>query len=414
MIWRLMKLAPMGGWLPAVGVASLVLCAIDGDAGFWFILVFLGFTEANRPSEIQFFGPLPVDARDILAARIFGLLVLLWLPLMLYALFRQSTIAVAAGSLLTLLLIWQQTRNLRELPPRTWLMTLPFLCVFAAMFGKDAVSLRVPWIMEQSGMAAFAVTTSAWVAITAVLFHTLRTSPELLAVKAEVADVTAPGRVWVKTRNPILHLVWSLNFHWVLCFLFALWAGIRASVDMLLFPIFFLQPWNYAHPELRWLSLLPARPATMLAAVLLPGAVAMGCGYAIGSHLPVDRFVWLRILLTHSRPYPNVVTLQAMVFQLLCLASLMMVGTLFSMAEYWRVLYRLPGRRIVVRLSGLALLISVSVAYDLIAGRWLASVSTKTAAVPMAVLFLALIYWLCYAMFRQLEFADKVRPGGGA
>lgn len=423
MIWQLIQLNRMWGFPLLFGMAGVVACAAGDNFTFWLLLLFGGVMAAIQENDLRFYRALPVELGDVLAARNLSLLMALWLPLTACALLLSlgagsamtGSDVVAFGSLLTLALLWHQTRTIHGRRPQGWLLTL-ILCLItvgfiAELVFPNALPTWPLWLAHIDIVSATLVALVCSLLTAAIWWSASRTAPPSFPIPSTETGTDGAAhrnRVWLTTGNPYIYGVLSLNSLWTLCFCAGAIIALRSSSGLsLMIFILILRPWDQIRRDIAWLSALPVRPSALQAAIVVPGFLAIGCGLLVGTLLPLEHLPWIRM-----ERWLATVDLRTQILTTIHLIGVFLAMMIASMAEDWRALMRLPWRKFAI--IGLTVPFGVAALdFHQEIVHWESAIlpANLPAAVFISLVPLALLYAVNYALFRRLEFVDKPTAG---
>ncbi len=304
MIWQLMKLDPAWVWLPFVMLACGVWGALNGGFAFWNLLLIAGVLAADRQPDTQFHGPLPMTVRPLLIERCLAALALLWLPLMVGGFFLSlnhsagvtSGTVLAFGSVMSLVMIWLQTTRIKGRTGSEWLAAVPFLVWTGFAINQTLLSEKTSewtvWLSRETDRTGIAIALICLPAGALFFVRAYLTAPKSFVVQEKARVVKASSAARPKRA---LRMTFTFGYVWIMFLLIGLLAGVRpASFVSVVLWIYFGTAWTGIREKIRWLTFLPVRPDALLAAVLLPGVLAVATGYAVGTRLPAEQWPWLQ------------------------------------------------------------------------------------------------------------------------
>lgn len=421
MIRQLMKLDPAWVWLPFVLLAGIFICALGGNFAFWNLVLAAAVIAADRQADPRLYAGLPVPVRPVLVERTLALLALLWLPLAVAGYFlvarRDSGVSVgsvvALGSAITLASVWIQTTRIQGRNGASWLPIIPF-SIWIVYTGSWPLHSGLPdWgsrVFRETGHASVAITAFCWLFTGALLLRAFVAAPASFAVEDAVPSRAVSDRPRRSGRvYPSPRIVFSLTYLWFLYFLLAMLTGLVFDTTIVA-GAFLVTSWSSNSRNVRWMSALPVPPGALVAVIALPALIATAGGYALGVRLSMARLPWLKAVLP-----PHVFQgLRGEILSVISLAAALMLFTLFCICDDCRWRRAMSGGRLL--LFAAVVPCAVLFARQNYVAQWASRTlpASLPAAVAIALIPLALIYWAIHVMFRQLEFVDKPAPGDPA
>jgi hypothetical protein len=411
MIYQLVKRDPAWKAMPWLVLVAAVVCACFspvltfGGPSVVMGLFFVVFFVAAPPLRAtRFYAGLPIAGRDLILARIFSIMAVVWLPALAAAAaaaaFSRPSLAVVGpfvvAALCTLAAGVAQSIRVRELAAPKW--TLLPLLIFTLEASLFLVQYRATALIPAlCALAGIALLARAWSAVPK--------SFELAPVEPRHGDgpsrpalqtsVQSPRVLWL----PMLRSVFTARYSMMLAFLLFF----ASASQRLVLCFWILIVWLTARQNTVWLRPLPIRPRALLTAMVAPVLLAIVVGYFGGLHLS-----W------HPRPLP---ALPVQVLDLGALLGWALAAVLVSALVDWR---RLSHISLKVRLIVGGALMVISLVGGLawrggdplhIAMLRLAQALPNSVALAIALVaaVLAALWWAIEKVFAEAEYADKPR-----
>lgn len=264
----------------------------------------------RQQAHTGFLASLPVTVKDVFAARVLSVLLVLWVPVMagltagalggLEPLILLRTIAQAAFTSL-ILLVAQSTLTYRS-ASFLWLFNL---LIFSVILSADPISWlehRNHWSSSEIESAAFALLLSSALVGIAIFVWTFHSAPAIFHLPGTspvMPEVLKTNRLTARTRASRPFPL-RAYFRSVLPWFYSLWMlilFIQAAGQSGMFGcIYFTFMLTGARPSIRWLQMLPVSRSVLVASMLAPPLLLMNAGFLIGaSYFPRSQGTPIRV-----------------------------------------------------------------------------------------------------------------------
>ncbi|HEU0140057.1 MAG TPA: hypothetical protein VFQ79_10115 [Bryobacteraceae bacterium] len=388
--WLALASAVAWSWMPSMfGFAILVAGLVAG----------MPHRHATRLDA-----GLPIEARDLLLARTFSLMAVIWIPALAGAasivivkgFSASASDPLAAAALGTLIAAVAQALRLKELAGPKWLFFLYFAVNPSGLALLKQLDPLVPLICALSGAALFI---RAWVTVPPSFQLTNASVNAWRPARQERRVAPRAAFRWA----PVLRSVCS----WQYVF-FVPWMGYATATGQWLFlPFWLVVAWRGPRNKTRWLWALPVGRRALLWTMMGPILAAHVLGYLAGF-----RFHQRAAGLTETRVI--VVTLAAIL-------GYVMLTILLCVLFDWRGFARIPRRTLHIVFLLLAIiwyLASFALLYFGPEGEEMRDVLGRVgrtapmgvpALIATATAALIALYWAIERVFSQPDFAGNPR-----
>lgn len=407
MIYQLIRREPAWKITPWLALASAVTWVWMPPL-FGFAILVAGLV-AGMPHRhaTRLDAGLPIEARDLLLARTFSLMAVIWIP----ALAGAAGIAIvkgfsasaadplAAGALGTLIAAVAQALRLKELEGPKWLFFLYFTVNPSGLALLKRLDSLVPLICALSGAALFL---RAWVMVPRSFQLSIASVKAWRPARQERRIAPRTAFRWA----PVLRSVccWQYVF-------FLPWMGYATATGQWLFlPFWLVVAWQGPRNKARWLWALPVGRRALLWTMMGPILAVHVLGYLAGFRFH-QRAAGL------IEPRVTVVTLAAIL-------GYVMLTILLCVLFDWRGFARIPRRTLQIVFLSLAIIwyvASVAVLYFGPEGEGMRDVLERvgrTAPMDLPALIttvaavLIVLYWAIEKVFSRPDFAGNPRVSG--
>jgi hypothetical protein len=406
MIYELMK-REMNWWLlPWYVLLSAVICACPAPVSeFGVMMVMMGlFVALPHMHATRFNASLPIAGRDLVLARAFSIMAVVWFPALAgaaaAAIFSRLSAMVerplTAAAMCTLAVGLVQSIRMRELAAPRWVVFAPWVLISVAV--RYLEHHRTAALISAScALAGIALLARTWSAVPK--------SFELAPVNPRAGDgparpalqtgAASPRFVWL----PVVRSVFTARYSMLLAFLVFLPFGSQR----LALCFWILIVWVMARQNTLWLRPLPIRARALLIAIAGPILLTLAGGYFGGLHLS-----------RHPEPLPAV-PIQVLDFGAL-LGWALAVALVIELVD-WRRLSRIS---VNVRHSiGIALLVASFVGGlawpggDPLHIAVLRVAQALPSSLPLAIALVAAVlgalWWALENVFAEADYVDKPR-----
>ncbi|NDJ12711.1 MAG: hypothetical protein EBY17_16175 [Acidobacteriia bacterium] len=287
--FALMRRDPAWRYLPVaalVGLAALALRfespALRGGAAGIISGLYLGFLGSARihVRASAFEAALPIDGRDLIRARIFSLLLFIWLPVLV-----ATTVALQFGPNAALGLTW---------PLSSAAMAASAAVIFLQLYGLPGVaaansvalgtwltlvaaSIGVAYLVRKSSDVTPAMITLAVAALLIAAFAVVTWPRYPLALQLAPLELREVGTTASTSADPgSWSVLWRSLFTWRTAIWFS-FSAVYPLIDNFMLPLFFVPGYlTGTYSAIRWMFPLPVSRRRLLAIVALPYLVVYG------------------------------------------------------------------------------------------------------------------------------------------
>jgi hypothetical protein len=330
MIYQLIRRDAAWKLMPWLALATAALWASPLPIGqFGAMIAMMGlFGAMPQQRASRFEAGLPIEARDLLLARMLSLMALIWIPAIAGAagivlakgLSAQAAKPLAVAALCTLTAAVAQTAWLKELAGPKWTLFPMFMLV--PVTGMLIMEHPVPLVPPLCALAGVGLFVRAWIAVP----RTFQLSGTGLKSSGAAGQAKRIAPLAAFRWAPVVRSVCS----WQYVFFVTMMGFQTASGQWLLAPFWLLIVWLGARTKIRWLWALPVGRRTLLWTQMGPILAAHALGY-------LASFRFHRPAAPISEPRVVVVTLAA-------IFGWVMLTILFCVLVDWRGFARIPRR----------------------------------------------------------------------
>lgn len=410
MIYQLIRRDPAWKAAPWFALGSAVAWACPSPIGpFGALIAIMGlFSGKPHRRASRFEAGLPIEARDLLLARMLSLMAVVWIPALAGAagiviVKGFSALAVkplAVGALCTLMAAVAQAAWLKELagPPR--ILYLPFY-FFLPVAGPLVVDHSVPLVPPLCTLAGVGLFVWAWAAVP----RSFQLSSTGLKAYRAVGQAGRPAPLAAFRWAP----VWRSVCSWQYVFVVTMMGLQTLGGQWLWTPFWLLFAWMGSRTKTRWLWALPVGRRALLWTIMGPILAVHVLGYLAS----------LRIHL-HAPPVSD---LRVVIVTLATILGWVMLTILFCVLLDWRGFARIP-RDILTTVFLLFFAIcsvacfaalyfarhdAATLARDALAQLGRTAPMGLPALMVAAAAVLIALYWAVEKVFSEPDFADKPR-----
>jgi hypothetical protein len=408
MIYQLIRRDPAWKATPWFALVSAVVWACSPPiAQFGALVAMMGlFAGMPQRRATRFEAGLPIEARDLLLARMLSLMAVVWIP----ALAGVAGIAVArgvsalaveplaVGALCTLMAAVAQAAWLKKLAGPQWILYPLFLLLPVA--GPLVVDHQVPLVPPLCAVAGVGLFVWAWAAVP----RSFQLSSAGLKASRAVGQARRPAPLAAFRWAP----VWRSVCSWQYVFVVTMMGLQTLGGQWLWTPLWLLFAWMGSRMKTRWLWALPVGRRALLWTIMGPILAAHVLGYLASFRI-------------HLRA-PPVSDLRVVIVTLATILAWVMLTILFCVLLDWRGFARIPRDILTTAFFSLFAICSVAIFATLFfsshGATWDRDALVELgrtapmglpALIAAAAAVLLALYWAVEKVFSEPDFADKPR-----